>query len=176
MAQKVSGNSAAGRRHGLLQAVLLVAVTVIWVLFDQFAKAALGSLPEGGYGGSILGGLIEFRIVHNTGAAWGIFEGNPTALAGFSLVVCCLLLVYFAISAKTINVVQTIGIALVVAGGIGNAIDRFSQGYVIDFLAATFIDFPVFNVADIGVTCGVVILLAGLALSWYREAKMKDGR
>ena len=173
---QVSPDKAAGRRHAVLESALLIAVTVLWVALDQTAKAAASALPEGGYGGSILGGLIEFRIVHNTGAAWGIFEGNPAALGAFSLVVCCLLLAYFAVSIRTINTVQTVGIALVAAGGIGNAIDRFSQGYVIDFFAATFIDFPVFNVADIGVTCGVVILLAGLALSWYREAKQGADR
>lgn len=176
MEQEVSEAPGGSRRHGLMQGILLVVITAVWVVLDQVTKGCMAALPEGGYGGSILGGLIEFRIVHNTGAAWGIFAGNPTALAGFSLVVCCLLLVYFILSAKTINTVQTVGIALVVAGGIGNAIDRFVQGYVIDFFAATFIDFPVFNVADIGVTCGVVILLAGFALSWYREAKAKDSR
>ena len=51
------------------------------------------------------------------------------------------------------------------AGGIGNAIDRFAQGFVIDFIEFSFMDFPVFNVADIGVTCGFVILIIGFILS-----------
>ena len=69
------------------------------------------------------------------------------------------MLAFFFWKANEINVVQTLGIALIAAGGIGNAIDRFSQGFVTDFIAVTFVDFPVFNVADIGVTCGVVILV-----------------
>ena len=55
-----------------------------------------------------------------------------------------------------------------VAGGIGNALDRFTLGYVVDFIEPVFIDFPVFNVADIGVTCGFVLFLAGMLLSWHR--------
>lgn len=154
------------------QGVLFVCVVAGWILIDQVTKAGFSSLVEGRSAGLILGGLIDLRLVHNTGAAWGIFAGNPAALGGFSLAVCLLLLVYFVWSYRSINSLQTLGIALVVAGGVGNAIDRFAQGYVTDFLAVTFMDFPVFNVADIGVTCGVVLLLAGLALAWYRDAKL----
>ena len=59
------------------------------------------------------------------------------------------------------------------AGGIGNAIDRFAQSYVVDFIEFSFIDFPVFNVADIGVTCGFVLLFIGLILAFKNE-KNKD--
>ena len=61
-----------------------------------------------------------------------------------------------------------------VAGGLGNALDRFTLGYVVDFIEPVFIDFPVFNVADIGVTCGFAIFLAGMALAWRREDRALD--
>ncbi len=64
---------------------------------------------------------------------------------------------------------EIVGVALVVAGGLGNALDRFTLGYVVDFIEPTFIDFPVFNVADIGVTCGFVIFLIGVVTLWRRE-------
>ena len=56
------------------------------------------------------------------------------------------------------------------SGGLGNAFDRFAQGYVIDFIDFTFIDFPVFNIADIGVTCGFVLLVIGYLLAARKEA------
>ena len=121
--------------------------------------------------GIVLGGLVDLRLVHNTGAAWGIFAGNTALLGVFSLVVVCALVGYFIWDRENVNVLQTIGIALVAAGGIGNVIDRFAQGYVTDFIAVTFIDFPVFNVADIGVTCGVALLFLGFALQWHEEDK-----
>ena len=120
--------------------------------------------------GLVLGGLVDVRLVHNTGAAWGMFAGNTALLGVFSLMVVCVLVGYFVYDRKNVNLLQTIGIALVGAGGIGNAIDRFIQGYVTDFIAVTFIDFPVFNVADIGVTCGVVLLFLGFALQWHQES------
>ena len=60
------------------------------------------------------------------------------------------------------------GPSLGVAGGIGNAIDRFVRGYVVDLIDPTFIDFPVFNVADIGVTIGIVLFMASLIASSRR--------
>ncbi len=65
--------------------------------------------------------------------------------------------------------------ALVVAGGLGNAIDRFTLGYVVDFIEPVFIDFPVFNVADIGVTCGFVLFVVAMILA-YRRADREDAR
>ena len=58
-----------------------------------------------------------------------------------------------------------LGGALIVAGGLGNALDRFTLGYVVDFIDTTFISFPTFNVADIGVTCGFVLFFAGMLWS-----------
>ena len=57
---------------------------------------------------------------------------------------------------------QLFSVAIVAAGGIGNAIDRFVTGYVVDFICFDFVNFPVFNIADIGVTCGILLLLTNL--------------
>ena len=69
---------------------------------------------------------------------------------------------------KVVSWPEVVGLALVVGGGIGNAIDRFVLGYVVDFIDLTFMNFPVFNIADIGVTCGLVLFL----VAWLvRERK-----
>ncbi len=86
-----------------------------------------------------------------------------------SLMVCVLLAVYLFFLAYRPNMVQVVGAALVVAGGLGDAFDRFALGYVVDFIEPVFIDFPVFNVADIGVTCGFVLFLVGVIVSWRHE-------
>lgn len=63
--------------------------------------------------------------------------------------------------ARRISWPELIGLGLVIGGGIGNAIDRFVLGYVVDFIDLSFMDFPVFNIADIGVTCGLALFLIG---------------
>lgn len=58
-----------------------------------------------------------------------------------------------------LSFLQVFALSIVVSGGIGNAIDRLFSGFVVDFICFDFIQFPVFNIADIGVTCGIVLLL-----------------
>ena len=146
-------------------------LVILWVALDQFTKSLVAGQELGKMFAGPFFGLIDFRLVPNTGGAWGMFEGNTLALGVFSLVVCALLIGYYIWQRNEVNLVQTVGIGLIVAGGIGNAIDRFAQGYVVDFIEFSFFDFPVFNVADIGVTCGFVILFLGLAISWRSESR-----
>ena len=98
-------------------------------------------------------------------------KNTRMALGIFSLVVCALMTAYFIWQRNEINIAQTVGVSLIVAGGIGNAIDRFSQGFVTDFIEFSFFDFPVFNIADIGVTCGFALFFIGLVIAWRKEGK-----
>ncbi len=128
-----------------------------------------GSFAPGDVITEPIAGLFRFRLVHNTGAAWGMFGDSTFALGIMSIVVCVLLLAYLVVGAKHMNMGQIVGLAVVFAGGVGNAIDRFTLGYVVDFIDFTFIDFPVFNVADIGVTCGFVIFIASMLYAWRKD-------
>ena len=67
----------------------------------------------------------------------------------------------YLVRAPQLAHLEVVGMAMVAGGAIGNAIDRLAFGFVTDFIATTFIDFPVFNVADIGITLGVVLALFG---------------
>ena len=151
-------------------ALVLGTVGLAWLAFDLLTKSWFSANYQAGdvVTGSILG-LVRFHLVHNTGAAWGMFGDSTLALGVVSLVVCVILVVYLLAFCPRASLPETLGIALVVAGGLGNAIDRFTMGYVVDFIEPVFIDFPVFNIADIGVTCGFVLFLAGLLLRERRE-------
>lgn len=166
--------SQGAKNNVAVRTVVLVAIIIVWVAFDQVTKSLVaGQKLDAVFFGPVLG-LFDFRLVHNTGGAWGIFSGNPMALGIFSLVVCALLIAYYIWQRNEVNLLQTIGIALIVAGGIGNVIDRFAQGYVVDFIEFSFFDFPVFNVADIGVTCGFVLLFIGIFVAWRKESKQES--
>jgi len=119
-------------------------------------------------------GLVDIRLVHNTGGAWGIFSDSTFGLGIFSLIVCLAIAVFFFVTVKQTSRLQTIAFALIVAGGIGNAIDRFMQGYVIDFIEFSFFDFPVFNVADIGVTCGFALLIISMFVMMRADGSEGD--
>ena len=148
---------------------VFAAVVLLWLAADIATKAVCN-----GYGlGEVIAGpflgLVQFRLAHNTGAAWGMFDDSTFALGVMSLLVCAALTAYLIATAKRANLAEVIGVALVVAGGLGNALDRFTLGYVVDFIDTTFIEFPTFNVADIGVTCGFVLFFAGMLWGMRRD-------
>lgn len=161
-----SSKPAFGRKRGRA-VVLFGCLAGLWLAVDMATKSFFnGSFAPGDVVTEPIAGLFRFRLVHNTGAAWGMFGDSTFALGVMSVIVCAVLLVYLVVGSKTMNTGQIVGLAVVFAGGIGNAIDRFTLGYVVDFIDFTFIDFPVFNVADIGVTCGFVIFIASMLYAW----------
>ncbi len=147
---------------------LFVPVAVVWVMLDLAVKAWFNQFPAGTVVVGPLAGLVRFRVAHNTGGAWGMFGDATIVLGVLSLAVCAGLLGYVLLSRRA-TAGEALGAALVFAGGLGNAVDRFTLGYVVDFIDPVFIDFPTFNVADIGVTCGFVIFFAALFLRAHRE-------
>ena len=160
-----------------MQGTLLAASIAVWVLLDQASKAFFAKVLAHGAVIGPFAGVFQFALVHNTGGAWGVFSNSTFALGCFSLVVCAALVAYALYDAAQMCPAETIGLGLVVAGGIGNAIDRFALGYVVDFIDPVFIEFPVFNIADIGVTCGFALFVIAYLLRNRAQAKrmMQDG-
>ncbi|MDO5800387.1 MAG: signal peptidase II [Coriobacteriia bacterium] len=151
---------------------VFIPIVVVWLVLDQASKLFFnGSYHAGQVISDPILGIFRFHLVYNTGGAWSIFSGATRALGAFSLVVCIALTAYLVLTPQRPNAGELIGISLVVAGGIGNAIDRFTLGFVVDFIEPTFIDFPIFNVADIGVTCGIILFIVSLFIHQRTEAK-----
>lgn len=107
---------------------------------------------------TVIKNVFEFVYVQNTGAAFSIMSGKTGFLAAISVIFCIAIAVYM-IKKKPTNKMLCITACLLFAGGAGNAIDRLSRGFVVDFIKTAFVDFPVFNVADIAVTVGAVLLI-----------------
>lgn len=149
---------------------LRVALFVFLVAFDVGTKlAALAWIPPLGskllgypFGGVPLfeGGGVSLSLnrVGNTGAAWGLFQGHPGLLFGLRLAIIGLLLVYLF---RRSDRKGTTALWMIAAGAVGNAIDYWAYGYVIDFIHFCFwgYTFPLFNVADSCITLGAFALL-----------------
>lgn len=152
---------------------LFAAIVAVMFVIDRLSKAwaiAAGLAP--GMNEVDLG-LIRLTMVHNAGAAFGMGQGAQALFIGIAVFIVVAILVWLAV-VRSYGVLEVAAAALVVAGGLGNMVDRIAQGYVTDFLEFTFIDFPVFNVADICVTVGaVVFILATLAVS-FAPASAED--
>lgn len=152
-------------------ACVFAPLVILWLAADLATKAYFNGFPVGSVVAGPFAGIFRLRLVHNTGAAWGMFDQSTLLLGAFSLVVCAALTAYLFAAGRRASVFEVVGVALVVAGGLGNAIDRFTLGYVVDFIEPVFIDFPTFNVADIGVTCGFVIFFLAVALRAAHEGQ-----
>ena len=108
--------------------------------------------------------LFTIDYVKNYGAAFNIFNGNRIFLSLVSIIFS-VLLIYLIIKKIDTKKTETIGYSFILAGSIGNGIDRILKGYVIDFINLNYINFPVFNIADISINIGFIILLYTLVKS-----------
>jgi signal peptidase II len=123
-------------------------ITKYWVVQTFSLEQTLPLLP----------GIFHFTYVTNTGAAFSLLTGKVEWLRWLSLGVS-LLLIGLASFGPTLNFWDQLGYGLILGGAMGNGIDRFVLGYVVDFLDFRLINFPVFNVADSFISIGIVCLL-----------------
>jgi signal peptidase II len=136
--------------------LIWTAVAGIIVVLDQLAKYWVIN----GIGNQVIRaipGLINFVYVKNTGAAFSILSESTGILGIISILFCLGVLAYWYFR-RPEHILMKTSLTLLFAGALGNAIDRIFRGYVVDFIETAFIDFPVFNVADIAITCGAVIM------------------
>ena len=112
----------------------------------------------------LIPGLLQISYVQNTGAAFSSFEGQQWLFALIFLVFTGLVLYEYFKKPMGFTTFERWCIAAIYGGGLGNMIDRVRLGYVVDMIETTFIEFPVFNVADCFITCGCVLLMGHLVL------------
>lgn len=144
--------------------VLMIAVLVADQLTKWWARTALPGAPV-----IVWKDVFSFRLIYNTGASFGIFQGKTLALTIFSIVgMAAIAGFYFWLPKVKKMRPMRITLAMIVAGGIGNIIDRIWMGKVTDMISFDLINFPVFNVADIGVTCGAIVMCV-LWIFYYKE-------
>ncbi|MGN1478308.1 MAG: signal peptidase II [Acutalibacteraceae bacterium] len=153
----------------------LISLSAIAVLtaVDQIIKyfVLLYLKPVGSV--SVINGFLEWNYVENTGAAFGSFSSSTTLLSVITAVI--ILAGIAAIILKKIkNKYLLVTATIIIAGGLGNLIDRIFRGYVVDFIKVLFIDFPVFNFADILVTCGSFMLIIYLIIDIYNDSRKKQ--
>ena len=117
-------------------------------------------------------GLLQLTYVQNTGAAFSSFEGQQWLFALIFVVFTAAILWEYKKKSMPITKAERWLIAAIYAGGLGNMIDRIRLGYVVDMIETTFIEFPVFNVADIFITCGCIAMM--LHLVFFNKEFWKD--
>ena len=126
-----------------------------------------------------IGDFDVFSLTHirNSGAGWSILEGKTVFLIAFTSLIMLVILFYIIIQRKTMNKFEMLSLALILAGGVGNLIDRARMIIdpeftgVIDYIKLDFINFPIFNFADICVVVGGISLIVVFAVLEAKAAK-----
>ena len=152
---------------------------ILLVALDQLTKgwavAALKDQPAI----PLIPGILELKYLENTGAAFGMLQGAKLFFVAIALIIlAAIVFVLFRMPREKKYRLLNLLLVLIAAGAIGNLIDRFLHDYVVDFIYASFIDFPIFNVADIYVSVSAFFLVIALLFVYHEEdfAFLKKGR
>ena len=152
---------------------LFVPVVLVMTAVDRLSKAWAAANLYAGVAELDLG-PINLTLVHNTGAAFGIGEGSTYVFIAIAACIVTLIVAWLA-GVRWHSKLEVFSLALVAAGGVGNLVDRVQWGYVVDFIEFKFIEFPVFNVADICVTCGVALFIVAILFCMDLSFEGPDG-
>ena len=133
-----------------------LSLSIFIILIDQYTKYLMYS----NYKIFINKDFLLFRLdfVKNYGAAFNIFSGNRVFLS-FISIIFSILLIYLILRKNNLRSIDLYSFSFILGGTIGNGMDRILKGYVIDFINLNIINFPVFNIADISINIGFIILL-----------------
>ncbi len=153
---------------------LLVLVTSILALDIVTKRWALSALA-GGERMELFGGLVPLTLAFNRGAAFGIEFGSDPRMVFIPItILAMILLTGLLIQARESDVLRIVSVCLVIAGALGNLIDRVRWELgVVDFIGPIdlgFMDWPIFNVADMAISCGAVMLAISF---WLEERELK---
>lgn len=158
-------------KYGILAGIVLVILTLDRITKVWAESALLGQPSE------ILGGLMPLTLAYNTGAAFGMSLGGDSRWFFIPVTFVALgLLIVLLRQSEAEDRIRHFALSFIMAGALGNLYDRiFIEQGVVDFLGPVdlgFWHFPIFNVADISITCGAILL----AISFWQEEREERAR
>lgn len=162
-------------KKALGQKILYLIIMVVIVVADRVSKhLAVLHLENADGPVTVIPGVLDFTFLRNTGAVAGMMSERRLALMLFSAAGVIVAFLILMLSTK-LGTGAGVTLAMVVAGGIGNMIDRIFEGSVVDFIFVTAVNFfpfnCVFNVADIAITVGAALLFVILLFEIVKESK-----
>ena len=153
-------------------------IVAITLALDLISKHFLQKyFLEGGERVGIINGVFSITYTENRGVAWGLFSGKTLGII-ITSIAFVLILVIWDIFNTDDHPLNFIGFSLILSGAIGNFVDRIFFGYVRDFFSFDFMDFPIFNFADICITIGCVLYVIYVIFIYTKKDKRegKDGK
>jgi len=131
-------------------------ISIFIILIDQLTKYLISYYHNIFINKDFI--LFKLDFVKNYGAAFNIFSGNRIFLSIVSIIFS-IILIYLILRKITSNTLDLYSYSFILGGTIGNGLDRIMKGFVVDFINLSIIKFPVFNIADISINIGFIVLL-----------------
>ena len=152
-----------------MKKTLYILIAAIVIVLDQFTKYLVRSNMQPGDRIPVIGDWMSIYYVQNTGTAFSMFRGNQFVTIFLTSVLIIFCIVFIVRELRDGQRLVPVLFTFVAAGGISNMIDRLTLGYVTDMISCG--SFAVFNVADIGVTCGCVLTMIALIVLYRDDDK-----
>lgn len=118
---------------------------------------------------TIIPNFLNFIYTENRGVAFGIASNNTILIVLMNVIILAIIIKFLKDKFSKTNYIIILSLIMILAGGVGNLIDRIAMGYVIDFINVNILNFPVFNVADISITLGVIMIMIILVRSLFEK-------
>ena len=132
-------------------------IALLIALLDQLTKYRIAKGLSIGESKVLINGVFQFTHIKNTGASWGMFSGARVVFVTLTFLFLIALVIWYMKKRPTDRLLLS-ALSLITGGAVGNLIDRIISGQVTDFFDFCLIHFPVFNVADIAITVGAILL------------------
>ena len=136
--------------------IYFILISIILTVSDQLTKHFINNNFKSLTNKDLI--IFSLDYVKNFGAAFNLFNGSRVFLSMVSIIITIVLLCII-LKKKNIGNIDLLSYSFILGGTIGNGLDRITKGFVIDFINLNFINFPVFNVADISINIGILLII-----------------
>ena len=142
----------------------VIMLGILIVIIDRITKLLLINKEI-----TIIPNLLNFTYIENNSVAFGIASNNTILIVLLNVIILAIIIKFLKEKFSKTNYIIILSLIMILAGGVGNLIDRIAMGYVIDFIDINILDFPVFNIADISITVGVIMIMIILISSLFEK-------
>lgn len=146
--------------------ILLYIIFIFIIIIDQVSKILIAQKSI-----ILIPDFFSLIYTQDTGVVFGLLPNNLIIIIPANIVVLGLIIKFIKENKNTMNYPVTISLMLILAGGVSNFIDRIFRGYIVDFININLFTIPTFNIADISITIGIIILLISIIKQLFFNKK-----
>lgn len=152
-------------KEGKKKQYIYLAIVIMLVVIDQITK-----ILAIGHNGNVISGILDITTVQNRGGAFGVGQNSTLTFLLTNIVVIGIIIRFMVVQNDVMELKIGTMLSTIIAGGLGNVIDRIFRGYVVDFIDfSKFIPFPVFNLADVFIAIGVIGIAIFFGIATYKK-------